>query len=285
MINLSHSRLVSPRLHRNNEQLLTRMSFIAIPDALGSLLLIEYHYLKAYTSALSIQAVVQRALSRGVVCFGDLDRDGLEPCILPQDQKFIRDVVTDSGTVLEVATAMHSKGRLRYAPLRTIVCITSSSIFLLKAISLSARNSDLQVSLGTLDRCIAALRSSGTDDMDFSLRYAALIEKHVARFRAHFILPHSPSTSDLGDTHMSATRFPLSPRPHLPHQVIRESDNNGADGHDNITDVPMAPGDDWLARPFDPSIAPFASDGDGISLGIGLDSLDFLWSLPNMGGE
>lgn len=130
----------------------------------------------------------------GVVCFGDLDRDGLEPCILPQDQKFIRDVVTDSGTVLEVATAMHSKGRLRYAPLRIIVCITSSSIFLLKAISLGARNSDLQVSLGTLDRCIAALRSSGTDDMDFSLRYAALIESMWHDFEriSFYLIRHQP---------------------------------------------------------------------------------------------
>lgn len=44
------------------------------------------------------------------------------------------------------------------------------------------------------------------------------------------------------------------------------------------------PGEDWWARPFDPNIAPFSSNsgghGEGVSLGLELDSLDFLWNLP-----
>ncbi|KAL4928987.1 uncharacterized protein BDV17DRAFT_281562 [Aspergillus undulatus] len=272
-------------------------------NPLSSIILIEYHHLKACTSALSIQAVVQRAVSQSITEFRN-PAEGIDSCILSQDHTFIRNVVSSSRSVLEIATSMAGNGQLRYAPLRTLICITSSSIFLLKAISLGARHADLQTSLDTLDRCIVALRRSGTDDMDFSLRYATLLEKHVARFKANFVLPGRGRSNmmtgsrEIGllDTHQhQPTPTAFSNTEHVPNETLglptttgalaQQTNSNwmqqalpGATGLDQLP-----PEEDWWARPFDPNIAPFSSHGgvgDGVSLGLELDSLDFLWNLP-----
>ncbi|KAL4886817.1 hypothetical protein BJY04DRAFT_227159 [Aspergillus karnatakaensis] len=280
----------APSLDRWHEQLTASPD---IPRSLSSLILIEYHYLKSCTSALSIQAVVERAVSRSTTQL----TEGVESCILPQDHTFIRDVVSGSRSVLEIASAMAAEGQLRYAPLRTLICITSSSIFLLKAISLGARYADLQTSLDTLDRCIIALRSSGTDDMDFTLRYATLLEKHVARFRANFILPgHTPNPlSSAGATIPTGTfsyTSPLTQRQHDDTLGLSGTTpyNTGSTltwAQQPYTGLDQIPGsEDWWARPFDPNIAPFSNGGghgEGVSLGLELDSLDFLWNLPMLG--
>lgn len=260
-----------------------------LPPALSSVILIEFHYLKACTNALSIQAVVERAVARSTT---QLDNSlDVESCILPQDYTFIQDLVSSSRSVLEIATSMASEGRLRYAPLQTLVCITSSSIFLLKAISLGARHADLRISLDTLDRCIVALRSSGTDDMDFSLRYATLLEKHVSRFRANFVLPGNGSAVANSGAATSFTAY--QPTPFAANQNQQDDSlglSTAADAGNPINwtqqyaGLDQISGEDWWARPFDPNIAPFSSNsgghGEGVSLGLELDSLDFLWNLP-----
>ncbi|KAL5336608.1 hypothetical protein BJX70DRAFT_409806 [Aspergillus crustosus] len=289
MILLQH---FAPSLERWHEQ------FAASPDppsALSSLILIEYHYLKSCTSALSIQAVVERAVARSTTQL----TEGVESCILPQDHTFIRDVVSGSRSVLEIASTMAADGQLRYAPLRTLICITSSSILLLKAISLGARYADLQTSLDTLDRCIIALRSSGTDDMDFTLRYATLLEKHVARFRANFILPGhgqgpiaSTTAANVNTGSFDIYTSPTTQR-HHPDNSLGLSGTTPYNTTNSINWTQPYPGldqisaeDDWWARPFDPNIAPFSNGGghgEGVSLGLELDSLDFLWNLPVLG--
>lgn len=246
--------------------------------------------------------MVERAVARNVRRYADLITDGFESCILQKDYKFISNVVSESTKVLDIATSMASVGRLRFAPRRTLLSITSSSIFLLKAISLGVRNSDLQASLGALDHCIKALRSSGTDDMDFSLRYATLLERHVARFRQNFFSPYRPDYSrsaveaipNLGrsdetaalnsgylgaDDAFAATVHPQS--------SFHNLDGLGREASDqSVTDFDpsrISPPDDWWARPFDPNIAPFGSNGEGMSLTLELNSLDFLWNLPLQG--
>ena len=242
-----------------------------LSEALKSTLLIEFHYLKAYICALSIQAVVERALSRRVGRYSDLSGEGMASCLLPRDQEYIRYVVSDSCSVLELAVKMHTEGRLRYAPLRTLICITSSSIFLLKAISLADRNDDILNSLEILDRCIVALRASGIDDMDFSFRYATLIEKHVALFRARFSPARIP---EVGGSHGDAG-VDLS-------LISTSMPNNETLDEGLIHDFDVS---DWWSRPFDPNIAPFSCNDDGISLAFGQGSLDFLWNMQNMGTD
>ncbi|OGM47988.1 C6 transcription factor [Aspergillus bombycis] len=249
------------------------------PKVLGPLLLIEYHHLRAYTSALAIQAVVERAVVRGVSWIGDTSRESLDGCVLPHDQDFIRDVILSSSKVLQIATEMAIDGMLRYAPLRTLVCVTSSSVYLLKAISLGAHHTDLHASLHTLDECISALRSSGTDDMDFSLRYASLIEKHVDRFRANFISERVATMNPDHRRYHLQTPEPLTSTQsrEQPHMHNATSNYSGQQPTDAFVTPQM---DSWWAQPFDPNIAPFNFNGEGVSIGLELDSLDFLLNLP-----
>ncbi|GAB1207604.1 hypothetical protein APSETT445_006328 [Aspergillus pseudonomiae] len=238
----------------------------------------------AYTSALAIQAVVERAVARGVSWIGDTSRESLDGCVLPHDQDFIRDVILSSSKVLEIATDMATKGMLRYAPLRTLVCVTSSSVYLLKAISLGAHHTDLQASLHTLDQCISALRSSGTDDMDFSLRYATLIEKHVDRFRANFISDHVMTMHP--DHRRYNAQTPESLTQAQPREQPLMHDAPSSYSAQQSTDALVMPEmNSWWAQPFDPNIAPFNFNGEGVSIGLELDSLDFLLNLPQVGGE
>lgn len=166
-----------------------------MPEALSPQMLIEFRYLRIYTSALSIQAIVDRAVARNVSRYGALPNEGLQSCILPGDYKFLAQVVSESMKVLELATSMAKSGSLRFAPHNTLLFITSSSVFILKAISIGARNSEIQASLGALDRCIHAMRSSPTDDMDFSIRCATLLERHVSRFRGSLVNPSQQDQS------------------------------------------------------------------------------------------
>jgi hypothetical protein len=146
-----------------------------MPSELSSLLRIEYHHLNACISALSIQAVVERALLQGATQPQTPNAPRHRPFMHPKDRDHIDKAISASCEVLERATAMLVEGRLRYAPRRTRVCIISASTLLLKAISLGGSAHDLKVKMGKLDQCIAALRLCGIDDLDFLSRYGELI--------------------------------------------------------------------------------------------------------------
>lgn len=242
-----------------------------------------------------MQAVVERAVARQVRRFADLAGEGLESCVLPQDHRFIGEVLTEGRRVLDIATSMAADGKLRYAPQRTLVCVTSSSVFLLKALSLSTWSADNHASLDAIDRCVGALRSSGTDDMDFSLRYATLIDRHVSRFRGNFPSQTSregqpivegtslPGSAMGVEAHLDVTHLqPSAPPP--PSQFSAGANGESElQGFSDAGAYRMPLGEDWWTRPFDPSIAPFSSNGEGVSLGLELDSLDFLWNMPAAG--
>lgn len=260
-----------------------------LSDAFRDLLVIEFHHLKLYTGALSIQAVVERALARGISATDKSQADVFKACVLAQDWKFIRDVISDSCKILQKATEMAQEGRLRYTPMRTLVCITTASVLLLKALTLGPQHADLATSLSILDDSIAALRSSAIDDMDFSPRYATLMEKHVARFRASYTVPHSPDRSD-GDPQVpvpAATQNPQdkdrSNEQSLQEPLVGLNEETGYGDDFAMLDAYQFPvnDNDWATRPFDPNVAPFGAAGDHLSLGFELDTLDFLWNLPD----
>ena len=56
-----------------------------LSDAFRDLLVIEFHHLKLYTGALSIQAVVERALARGISATDKSQADVFKACVLAQD--------------------------------------------------------------------------------------------------------------------------------------------------------------------------------------------------------
>lgn len=208
-------------------------------------------------------------------------------CFSTSDYAFLREVVSGTSEILKTATKMALSSKLRYMPVRQSLCFISAAIFLLKAVSIGSGSVEIQGPLDVLDDCIMALRSSPIDDMEFSSRFASLIEKRVANFRASFLVPRDTTSNnhalgapnpDDGGGH-TATDDLLSP--------WAASRGLGA-FTTPLSDAGIATGDfktspeaaDWWARPFDPSIAPFSSSGNHISSGLELDSLDFLWNLP-----
>ena len=65
---------------------------------------------------------------------------------------------------------------------------TSSSVFLLKALSLGVYNTKLQASLDILDRSIQALKACTLDDIHLAPQYTTLLEIHIASLRYYFIV-------------------------------------------------------------------------------------------------
>jgi hypothetical protein len=174
------------------------------------------------------------------------------------------------------------EGILCYSPARVFLRITSASIFLLKAISLGARNHELQKSLGILDQCIQALRSSTLDDIHLSSRFGMLIDRHVKRFRRNFRVQSRLSTGlnalekSFQWNESSSDGAPLN-RPGDENDILVGQFN---DIYGMPTQVDGSiPIDDRLAQPFDPSIAPFGMGTYQSASGFEMDSLDFLWNM------
>ncbi|RSM00106.1 hypothetical protein CEP52_009347 [Fusarium oligoseptatum] len=251
-----------------------------INEPLRDTLLIEYHHLKACTGAISIQAVIARASSAGFTTHNADPDEVLSALITPKDARFLHEVISDSKKVLRIATMSDFKAQLPYAPARVKISVISSSVFLLKALSVGSTHTDVNDALYILDQCTSTLNSSPPDDMDFALRYAALIEKHTAQFRAHLTASRGQGTSE---QHC----------PSLPPNSVGATEAGGTEGYmatmgtseDDLGFVGFDAGDTWVSLPFDSSIAPFGEGCDQVSLGLDIDSLNFLWSLPGLGPE
>lgn len=220
-----------------------------IPIELSYLLQIEYHHLKACISALSIQAVIERALSRGMNQPKTPVNKDHRPFVLQEARQFIDQMISASSRVLKIATDLQVERTLRYTPLHIRNCIMSTSILLLKAISLGGRSYELKVALRKLDQCIAVLGSCGIDDLDFMPRYTELVKEHLPRFRNQLKL-----SQNSGENQPSGT----------------PAANESSDG--------------CVAPLWNPTIAP-CSNSMTISLGVHLHSLDFLCHPSKVGGN
>lgn len=243
-----------------------------LEPGLLDMLSIEYQYVRIYTNSLGMQAVVERTLAENDV--ESLQDETLPMTIEPTDYEFIREVVDGSCQILQKVSQLAESGALRYSPVRIFLRITTSSIYLIKGLSLGVRNTKLQTSLDILDRAISALRSSTLDDMHLASRYATLLELHVARLRGSFIISSRPPR--LSTRSASADRTATSGMEFLNNQ------NAGGSGiaalAENVSGMMSA--DDWLALPFDPSMAPFGQGGVQAFQGLDDGSLDFIWNLP-----
>nr|RBQ85572.1 hypothetical protein FVER53263_10513 [Fusarium verticillioides] len=257
-----------------------------IASPLRDTLLVEFHHTRACTGAISIQAVVSRASSAGFTAATTNSDEALSAFITQKDAKFLQEVISDTKKVLHIATMSGFRDHLPFAPARVKISVISSSVFLLKALSVGSTHTDVNDALYTLDQCTSTLKQCPTDDMDFALRYADLIEKHTAQFRAHLT-----QSRGLGAGNHSG-------RASIPRNIIQgetsvdgpnsflsglDSQQLGDDGAMMNFDM----GDTWVSLPFDSSIAPFGEGCDQVALGLDVDALNFLWSLPELvqGGE
>lgn len=241
---------------------------------LHDMLHIEYQYVRIYTNSLGMQAVVERTLAET-----DPDvpqEDNLPFNLEPRDYDFIQEVVDGSCQILQKVCQLSETGALRYSPVRIFLRITTSSIYLIKGLSLGSRNQKLQSSLDILDAAIRALRASTLDDMHLASRYATLLDLHVARLRESFVVssrpPRLPSRATSADLKSATIGMDFLNN----HNAGQSSLSSLAD---NVAD--LMPDDDWLALPFDPAMAPFGLDHNQQSFqGFDDGTLDFIWNLP-----
>jgi hypothetical protein len=169
-----------------------------------SILHIEYHYVRVYTHSFGMQAVVERALANNTLnnnnntnTNNNNNNNSPEITLDPIDYEFIQEVIDGSCQILKKVIDLAHTDKLRFSPVRIFLRVTSSSIFLLKALSLGVRHAKLQESLDVLDRSILALRSNILDDVHLASRYAILLEVHVSRLRRNLVVSSS-SISKMG---------------------------------------------------------------------------------------
>ncbi|GME39304.1 hypothetical protein GTA08_BOTSDO00187 [Neofusicoccum parvum] len=257
-------------------------------DVLQDMLAIEYQFVRIFVNSLGMQAVVERTLDEAedfppVPDPNSPNAPPIQPLSVDStDYDFIQEVVDGSCEILRKVIKLAEANLLRFAPVRIYLHITTSAIYLIKGLSLGVWNTKLRASLDVLDRGIQALRSGTLDDMHLASRYATLLEVHVARLRRSFVVASRPPR--LGTRPPSMERADaVTPGP--PEHQPQHSQQFGA-GEDldiHALGASAASSDDWLALPFDPSMAPFGAGGSGIQKFPGLDDgmLSFLWNLPS----
>ncbi|KAL4785251.1 hypothetical protein BJX76DRAFT_186739 [Aspergillus varians] len=239
-------------------------------------LFIEYHFIRAYTHSIGMQAVVERVLADS-----DPNIEIRATNIGPVDFEYIQEVIEGCCQVLQKASELGETGALKFSPVRIFLRITTSSIFLMKALSIGTRHAKLRESLQILERCIQALKSNSLDDIHLSTRYAALLETHVSRLRRNLLASSKVTKSSYGCTTRS------SPAP--PQDATSEGSTpaTGFPAAQTIPELGFVPSfddltaDDWLSLPFDPSMAPFGISGGGQFPAYEGGALNFIWNLPS----
>ncbi|KAF3491261.1 uncharacterized protein GIQ15_00778 [Arthroderma uncinatum] len=171
------------------------------------MIFIEYQFVRVYTNSIGMQAVVERVLNESDpdVVMEDVRQANMDEI----DYEFIQEVIDGSCSLLQKVISLAESGALRFSPVRIFLRITSSSIFLLKALSLGVRNAKLQESLDILTRSIQALRSSSLDDIHLASRYATLLDSLLSRLRRSFVLSNkNPKVSRTTTRPSSVTPLP-----------------------------------------------------------------------------
>ena len=223
-------------------------------------LFIEYHYVRIYINSFGMQAACERALADAA---SDSDPRSLLPTRIDSlEYEFVQEVIDGSCKILRKVISLAETDTLRFAPVRLFLRITTSSIFLLKALGLGVRNAQLQSALDILDRSIVALKTSNLDDVHLAARYATLLDTHVQKLRQGFV--------------------PNAQRQPLPMNNDLTPSQSWATSGESLDYPPLdeMSGNDWLSLPFDPSMAPFAPDGTVDFSGLNGGALDFIWNLP-----
>ena len=274
-------------------------------DKYYRILFIEYHHTFIFLNSLGLQAIIERNLSTsssGVSLGSNYHTIAL---IDVQDQTYVQAIITSSLGVLSLATELASSDALRFSPVRVYLRITSSSVFLLKAMCLGMRQAEMLRSLDILETSTKALKSCTLDDMHLAPRYATLLEVHVMRLRRHFVASlrnGKGSATQTGPRGAARTQNSSSdsvaetpvarggPTQDLGSEMgiamdageTMESDNINI-GTGTIIGEPHGTdcADDWLSLPFDPSMAPFGMTGIQVFPGLEEGALDFVWNLQD----
>lgn len=185
----------------------TKFEKIRLPMFIRHILTIEYEYVRIYVNSLALQAVVERStnnnnISSGGNAHGDDSSSNphqLSPQTLgnlplshvggfsTEDHEYVKEVVDGCRNLLRtVVDGLLPGGYLKHAPVRTYFRIISGAMFLLKTFAIGAPKSDVEISVGLMDRTVEALRTCVVDDVHLGTRFSDLLESLTFRLRSRF---------------------------------------------------------------------------------------------------
>ncbi|KAI1451172.1 hypothetical protein F5Y02DRAFT_406235 [Annulohypoxylon stygium] len=202
-----------------------------MPENIRHILAIEYEYVRIYVNSLALQAVVERCTVNAGASTNAAHGNSVavgNPQLSPQtqnylgnlplghlggfgheDQEYVKEVVEGCRNLLRtVVEGLLKEGYLKHAPVRTYFRIISGAMFLLKTFALGAPKSDVEVSIGLLDRTVDALRNCVVDDIHLGTRFGDLLESLTTRLRDRF--KYAPAAASEGK----------SPRPNGETKII-----------------------------------------------------------------
>lgn len=230
-----------------------------------------------------MQAVVERVLADG-----EPNLDEMRPLNIDSiDYEYIQEVIDGCCQILHNVIQLAETGALRFSPVRTFLRITSSSIFLMKALSLGARQSKLRESLDVLEKTIQALETNALDDIHLSSRYATLLDMHVSRLRHNLLASSWSARNNRGTAAGRSSAVPSTPQPDSGPRPTSSGTTTDIPAPQVLPDIGFTPSlndmaaDDWLSLPFDPSMAPFGVGSGGQFPAYEGGALDFIWNLPS----
>ncbi|KAH8799762.1 C6 transcription factor [Xylogone sp. PMI_703] len=241
------------------------------------MLFIEYQFIRIFINSLGMQAVVERELLNSDQAVGLEDDQAIN--LEEVDYVYIQEVISGACQILKTVENRATSGTLRFSTVRYYLRVTSSSVFLLKALSLGVRQTQLRVSLDILERSIQALKSCTLDDMHLAPRYASLLETHVARLRYQFII--SSKHGHLGRESTRPSHI-IQDRTHANESTPGQAQVEPGQDMNMEHSLHDAYSEDWLSLPFDPSMAPFGLTGNQIYPGLEEGALDFVWNLSSI---
>ena len=221
-------------------------------------LFIEYHYVRIYVNSLGMQAACERAVMNKDE--GVHQHRLTQPRVDNLEYGFIQEVIEASCEILRKVIRLAETDTLRFAPVRLFLRITTSSIFLLKALSLGVRNDQLQSALDVLDQTIQALKTSNLDEVHLAARYATLLETHVERLRQGFLANEKKRVTVGAPVEYASRAGEQTPIPNGSIPTMPTMNTNGVEAME-FSALDDLPDDNWLSLPFDPSMAPFAPIG------------------------
>lgn len=218
------------------------------------MLCIEYHYVRVLCNSVGMQAICERNLHDNTITLPDFADS--------EDQRYHEEVINGGCDLLDRVLALENKNALCFAPVRVLLRITAGSMFLLKAMAIGVRESQLRRGLSILDATVAALRQSVLDDMHLSGSFATVLETHINRLRksalisARRFLPSLPNTQRHSPAPLEAGQadHDIEQAPFATIDTFDWSTFNGQFG-DGV-------GDNWLDLSSENTLGPLMPGGD-----------------------
>lgn len=233
--------------------------------------------MSALLNSIGMQAIMEKHLERHP---GMMPEEARPLITEDSDYQYVQQVLDSCSKVMTLFQGYAEKERLVQLPARVIYRVFTSSVLLLKTLSIGVKQVQFEAALEVLTGSITALLSNNLDELHCVPRYAALLDIQLKRLRQYFAdslkYPHSPAMQTRSQeiySNDSSSREPLAD--------VHVSGSASWLENPSFQGTDMTP-DTWLRLPFEPSMAPFDLTGGQAFTGPDLNGLDFMWNISDL---